>query len=164
MSTNIIHPFPPVYDSRSKLLILGTLPSPKSRDGGFYYGHPQNAFWRVLAAVFEAPVPIAIAEKTAFLLEHNIAIWDVLRSCDISGANDASIKNPIANNFTAMLGGSEIRAVFTNGAKASELYTRLCYKKTRLPALPLPSTSPANRRYYDFDGLVAAYSAIKVYL
>lgn len=160
----IVHPFAPIYDSRSKILILGTIPSPKSREAYFYYGHPQNNFWRVLAAVLNTSVPCSIQEKKALLLDNKIALWDVLHSCDISGADDGSIKNPVPNDFSEVLRGSQISAVFANGTKAAKLYMDSCYKKTGLRAVCLPSTSPANRRYYNFDKLVSEYMVIKEFL
>ena len=164
LAITITHPFGPVYDAQSKILILGTMASPKSREYGFFYGHPQNNFWRVLANVMTARLPDSIEEKKKFLLENNIAVWDVLHSCEISGADDSSIKNPVVNNFAEILAKSKIKTIFTTGAKATELYKRYCTKNTEIPTKYLPSTSPANRKYYNFDGLVKEYSIIKNYL
>ena len=160
----VTHPFEPVYNAQSKILILGTMASPKSREYGFFYGHPQNNFWRVLAKVFDASLPESIEEKTRFLLKNNIALWDVLHSCQISGADDGSIKNPVVNDFSEIIGNSEIKAVFTTGMTAAKIYNKYCAGKTGIPAVYLPSTSPANRKYYDFDGLLKEYSVIKNYL
>jgi len=160
----ITHPFEPVYNAQSKILILGTMASPKSREYGFFYGHPQNNFWRVLAEVMNARLPDSIDAKKKFLLENKIAVWDVLHSCEISGADDGSIKNPVVNDFTEIFAKSKIKAVFTTGAKATGLYNKYCAGKTGFPAVYLPSTSPANRKHYDFDGLVKEYSIIKDYL
>ena len=160
----ITHPFEAVYDAQSKILILGTMASPKSREYGFFYGHPQNNFWRVLSKVMTARLLDSIEEKKKFLLGNNIAVWDVLHSCEISGADDSSIKNPVVNDFTEILAKSKIKAVFTTGAKATELYKKYCAEKTGIPAVYLPSTSPANRKYYNFDGLVKEYGIIKNFL
>ena len=160
----ITHPFNPVYNKQSKILILGTMASPKSREYGFFYGHPQNNFWRVLAVVFGVEPLSTIENKKEFLLEHNIAVWDVLHSCQISKADDGSIKNPVVNYFTGILSESDIKTVFTTGTAATKIYNKYCAEKTGITAIYLPSTSPANRRYYDFDLLVKEYSVIKQYL
>lgn len=140
----ISHPLKPIYDAQSKVLILGSFPSPKSREIGFYYGHPQNRFWRILQEVFQAPVGDDATSKTAFLQQHHLAIWDVLASCDIVGASDSSIKNPVGNDFSAILATADIKAVFTTGKKAHALYQKHCYPHTRIPAQVLPSPSAAN--------------------
>ena len=141
---SIVHTIEPVWDSESRVLILGTLPSPKSREAGFYYGHPQNRFWRVLALLFGEEIPPAAGEKRRFLLRHKIALWDVLQSCEIIGAGDSSIKNPLVNDLVPMLAQSKIAAVFTTGVTAAKLYQKYCLPRTGLPAIALPSTSPAN--------------------
>jgi len=160
----ITHPFEPVYDSQSKILILGTMASPKSREYGFFYGHPQNNFWRVLANIFDVKLPESIEEKKRFLFENHIAVWDVLYSCQISGADDGSIKNPVVNDFSGILANSKIQTIFTTGKTATKIYNKYCFGKTGIFAIYLPSTSPANRKYYDFDGLVKEYNIIKEYL
>ena len=160
----ITHPFEPVYNASSKILILGTMASPKSREYGFFYGHPQNNFWRVLANIFNVKLPETIDDKKSFLLGNNIAVWDVLHSCEISGADDNSIKNPVVNDFFEILANSQIKAVFTTGMTATKIYNKYCAEKTGIPAIYLPSTSPANRKYYDFGGLVNEYGVIKKYL
>lgn len=157
------HTFKPIYDDQSKVLILGTMPSPKSRENGFYYGHPQNRFWRVLADIFNDELPRTNEEKLSFVQQHHIALWDVLASCEIKGAEDSSIKNPIPNDFTQILEGSSIQAVFTTGKKASDLYMKYCYPKTNIPCIPLPSSSPANRRVSD-EQLKQEYSQILNYI
>ena len=111
----IQHPFPPLYDSDSRILILGSFPSIKSREGQFFYHHPQNRFWRVLAAVLDVPIPNTIAEKSAMLHEHHIALWDVIASCEITDSSDSSIRNVVPNDLTPILDGSNIQAVFCNG-------------------------------------------------
>ncbi len=153
------HTLSPIYDKNSKVLILGTMPSPKSREVGFYYGHPQNRFWKVLADIFNE----TIEDKIAFLQEHQLALWDVLKSCEIQGAEDASIKNPIPNDFTQLLEEANIQAIFTTGKKATDLYMKYCYPKTNIPAIGLPSTSSANRRI-SYDQLKEEYSKILSYL
>ena len=160
----IIHPFGPVYDSQSKILMLGTMASPKSREYGFFYGHPQNNFWRVLANIFDVKLLENIEEKKKFLLENKIAVWDVLHSCEISGADDGSIKNPVVNDFTEILAKSKIKTVFTTGKTATKIYNKYCFEKTKIPAVYLPSTSPANRKDYNFESLVEEYHIIKKYL
>lgn len=141
---HIRHSFAPVYDENSEILILGSLPSVKSREQGFYYGHPQNRFWKVLAAVFGCPVPESTEEKKQMLLAHRVALWDVIESCDIVGSSDGSIKNVTPADIGAVLEKTTIRAVYANGKKAESLYRKYIYPKTKVPAVPLPSTSPAN--------------------
>lgn len=143
-SEKLIHTFSPVYDQQSKVLILGTFPSVKSREQNFYYGHPQNRFWKLLAALTKAPVPTSIEEKKAFLLEHRIAIWDVIASCEIVGSSDSSIKDVVPNDVAGLLGKTNIKAVFANGAKAYDLYQKYIYKSCGVDCWKLPSTSPAN--------------------
>lgn len=154
------HPFPPVWDAQSRLLILGTFPSVQSRAQSFYYGHPQNRFWRVLAAVYRSPVPQSVAEKTTFLHLHHIALWDVLQSCSIRGSSDASIRHPVANDLSPLLLRAPIDAIFTNGKKAAELYARYCMPATGRPAIALPSTSPANAAH-SLEALVARWSILQ---
>lgn len=140
----IQHPFPPLYDSNSRILILGSFPSIKSREGQFFYHHPQNRFWRVLAAVLDVPIPNTIAEKSAMLHEHHIALWDVIASCEIIGSSDSSIRNVIPNDLTPILDGSNIQAVFCNGTASYQYYQKYTRAKTGFDAVKLPSTSPAN--------------------
>ena len=141
---HLTHTFEPVFDKDSKLLILGSFPSVKSRENNFYYGHPQNRFWKMLAQIFETEVPQTIDEKKAFLLEHHIAVWDVIESCTIIGSSDSSIKDVVVNDFSKVLENSEIETIYVNGGKAYELYHRYAEKQTGIPAIKLPSTSPAN--------------------
>ncbi len=157
------HPIPPVWNAGSCVLILGTMPSPKSREQGFYYAHPQNRFWQVLAALFEEPVPQGTQQRRAFALRHGIAMWDVLASCEICGAADSSIRDPIANDIASLLAQTKIRAVFTTGMTAFRLYQRLCLPQTGLPAIALPSTSPANCRM-SFNALCDEYQKILPHL
>lgn len=145
-STHVIHEIEPVYDKNSRVLLLGTMPSPKSRETGFFYGHPQNRFWKVLALLFDEPTPETIEEKRDLCLRHHIALWDVVSSCDIEGASDASIKNAKPNDLAQILNAAPIQAVFTTGTKAGQLYKKLCEPVTSVPCTVLPSTSPANSR------------------
>ena len=158
--TGVVHPFPPVYDASSRVLILGTMPSPVSRAEAFYYAHPRNRFWPVIAAVFDEPPPLSKEYRIRFALERRIAIWDVLASCVIAGAADHTIKSPEPNDFAPLLRAAKITRVFTTGNKAYALYTRLCLPRTGLAATQLPSTSPANQRM-SFADLVTAYRVIK---
>lgn len=144
---HVTHEFGPVYDSASKILILGSLPSVKSREQQFYYGHPQNRFWKVLANVLGTEqIPDNIEKKRAFLLENKVALWDVIASCDIIGSADSTIKNVKGNDMRVILDAADIRAVFVNGAKAYELFKKYCMASAALeiPLVKLPSTSPAN--------------------
>ena len=141
---HITHEFEPIFDERSRILILGTLPSVKSREGQFYYRHPQNRFWKVLAKICKTEPPATIAEKKAMLLEHGIAIWDVVQSCDIIGSSDSSIKNVTPADLSVILRQAPVKTIFLNGGKAWDLYQKYCAGMTELPAVKLPSTSPAN--------------------
>lgn len=154
--TRLEHPIPPVWRADSRILILGSFPSPKSREQAFFYGHPRNRFWRVLAAVWETEVPRTREEKIAFLYARRIALWDVIASCSITGASDASVRDAVPNDLTPILQGADITAICTTGATAHRLYTRLIQPRTGTPAIALPSTSPANARM-SFDALVEAY-------
>lgn len=138
------HPIRPVYDENSKILILGSFPSVKSREANFFYGHPQNRFWKVLAAVFGTEVPETVDEKRAFLLEHGVAVWDVIKSCDIVGSSDSSIKNVVPNDLREILNSADIRQIFVNGKTAEQYYKKYIEKEIGRKAICLPSTSPAN--------------------
>ena len=141
---NVIHPIPPFYDQDSRVLILGSFPSVRSREQMFFYGHPQNRFWKVIAAVFEEPEPRTIPEKKALLEKHHIALWDVIRSCDIEGSSDASIQNVTANDLSVILSNAKIRRIFVNGKTAEKYYVKYTEPITKTKAVCLPSTSPAN--------------------
>lgn len=158
----IEHTIAPVYDNHSKILILGTMPSPKSREFGFYYSHPQNRFWRVISSLYGEPLPLTVEEKKALVLRHRIALWDVLKSCKIEGADDGSIKDPVPNNISGLMAQTGISQVFTTGGKAAALYKRFCSASAG-NAIALPSTSPANCRHYDFERLKSAYEIIIQY-
>lgn len=151
--------FGPLYDAQSEVLVLGSIPSPKSRELKFYYGHPQNRFWRVVAAVLEAPVPESIEEKTAMMLQHHIALWDALSECDIVGASDASIRNPVPTDIAGLLEKTRITRIFCTGASAHKYYEKYQFPKTGIHAVKLPSTSPANCAV-SFEKLVLYYREI----
>lgn len=156
---HITHEFPPLYDADCETLILGSIPSPKSREQAFYYGHPQNRFWRVLAAVLDEPVPQTLEEKKHLALSHHIALWDSLEECDIRGASDASVKNPVATDIPWLLTKTKIRRIYTTGAAAYSYYQKLNYPRTGIAAVRLPSTSPANCAV-SLDRLIEAYRVI----
>ena len=158
------HTFPPFYSADSRVLLLGSMPSPKSRENGFYYGHPQNRFWKVLAAVLKKELPVSNQEKMNFLTESRIALWDVLASCDIEGADDGSIRNPVPNDIGKVLREADIQAVFTTGGAAQRYYRKFCLPQTKVEAIALPSTSPANCRHYDLEKLIMAYQVIRRYI
>lgn len=142
--SHVEHTFLPVYDKNSRVLILGSFPSVKSREQNFYYGHPQNRFWKVIAGLAQEKVPETIEEKKELLLANRIAVWDVIASCDIVGSSDSSIKNVVVNDFERILKESSIRAIYANGTKAYELYRKYAFAKTNREIRKLPSTSPAN--------------------
>ena len=155
--SHLSHGFLPVYDERSEVLILGSFPSVKSREQGFYYGHPQNRFWKVVAALCDEPVPVTIEEKKAMLLRHHIAIWDVIDSCDIIGSSDSSIKNVVPADIAGLLVKTKIERIFANGKTAGKLYEKYVKELTRKEITVFPSTSPANAAC-SFDKLVMLWS------
>mgnify|MGYP004505013503 FL=1 len=155
----VFHTLNPVFDKNSRVLILGSFPSPASREIGFYYGHKQNRFWRVLSEILGEPVPPSAEDKTKLLLKRKIALWDVIYSCEINGASDVSIKNAVPNDFSVITSAANIKQVFTTGKTAAALYRRF----TGQDAFALPSPSPANCAA-SLDTLVAAYRAILDYL
>ena len=138
------HPIPPLYDEHSEILILGSFPSVKSREAMFFYGHPQNRFWKVISAVYEHEEPKTIDEKRQFLLSNHIALWDVIASCDIEGSADSTIKNVQANDLSSILTTANIRQIFVNGKTAERYYNRYIRPTIDCQAICLPSTSPAN--------------------
>ena len=157
---HIRHGFEPVYDARSRILILGTLPSVKSREQQFYYGHPQNRFWKVLAGVVkETEVPASVMEKKQLLLKHRIAIWDVIAECDIIGSSDSSIKNVVPADLTRILKAAPIQGIYANGAKAYDLYMKYSYEKIGREISKLPSTSPANATF-QMDRLLSVWGSM----
>lgn len=151
-----LHEFPPVWDTESKVLILGSFPSVKSREEGFFYGHPRNRFWDVLAAALSCGKPGNINEKKEMLLENHIALWDVVASCEIKGSSDSSIRHVIPNDFTEILRESQIKNIFANGQTAGKLYHKYVEQKTGIPATVLPSTSPANAAW-QLERLISYY-------
>lgn len=141
------HLIEPIYDKDSKILILGSFPSVKSREANFFYHHPQNRFWRVLAAVYQDIVPEEIADKKAFLKRHQIALWDVIASCNIKGSSDSSISDVEVNDLNMIIANSSVKHIYTNGNLADKLYHRYFDTIIDLPVTKLPSTSPANAAY-----------------
>jgi len=160
---HVAHPIPPIYDKDSRILILGSFPSVKSREGCFFYHHPQNRFWKVLASVLEQPVPDTIEEKTQFLLKNHIAVWDVIASCTIEGSSDSSIRHVVPNDFSAILETAPIGQIFCNGGTAHQYYRKYQEKTVGKHALRLPSTSPANAAW-SLERLKPEWSAILEYL
>lgn len=159
-----VHPIEPLYDERSEILILGSFPSVKSREAGFFYGHPQNRFWRVMARICGCETPGTVQDKKKMLLENRIALWDVIHSCEIVGSSDSSIKNVIPNDLTEILEKADIRHIFVNGKKAEALYQKYIEKETSIHASVLPSTSPANAMWSE-DRLFEEWKAkIRIYL
>ncbi len=150
------HPIAPVFNENSRILILGSFPSVKSREAGFFYGHPQNRFWKVVSAVCGKAVPVTIEEKCKLLLDNQIAVWDVIKSCDIIGSSDSSIKNVVANDLNVILAKADIKKIFVNGKKAEELYKKYIEPITGRKAICLPSTSPANAAW-SLEKLIAAW-------
>lgn len=157
--THVIHEIPPVYNKNSEILILGSFPSVKSREGQFFYHHKQNRFWKVLSAVVNDVLPETVDEKKEFLLRNHIAVWDVIASCDIEGSSDSSIKNAVPNNFSDILKAAPIRQIYTNGGTAYKLYHKYCEKMTGIKAVKLPSTSHANASY-SLDRLIGKWKII----
>lgn len=157
--THVIHKIPPVYNKNSQILILGSFPSVKSREGRFFYHHKQNRFWKVLSTIVNDVLPETIDEKKDFLLKIHIAVWDVIASCDIEGSSDSSIKNAVPNDFSDILKAAPIRKIYTNGGTAYKLYHKYCEKVTGIKAMKLPSTSPANASY-SLDRLISEWKVI----
>ena len=141
---SVTHTFEPIFNNESKVLILGTFPSVKSREQQFYYGHPQNRFWRMLAAVYAEDAPESIAEKTSLLLRHHLALWDVIANCEIDGSADASVREAVPVDIVRITDRAHITRVLCNGKLAGTLYARHLQPIMGIPALVLPSTSPAN--------------------
>ena len=157
----MLHSFEPVWNAQSHILILGSFPSVRSRKIGFYYGHPQNRFWRVLARVYEADaIPQTTEERRAFVLQRRIALWDSIYSCEITGSSDASIRNAVPNDLLALLAQTSIQQIYCNGRRSYELYCRFCEKRTGLSAVLLPSTSAANAAW-SVNRLTDAWQVIR---
>ncbi len=155
----IKHPFPPLFDKNSKILILGSFPSVKSREQMFFYGHPKNRFWKVISGVFGEKTPETIDEKKELILRNNLALWDVLASCEIEGSADSSIKNAVANDLTPIFEGAKIEKIFVNGKTAEKYYNKYIKLDTKKEAICLPSTSPANAAWSEAR-LIDAWSVI----
>ena len=156
----IVHPIDPVFDTNSRILILGSFPSVKSRESGFFYGHPQNRYWKVLSAVFEEECPETIPEKKAFLLRNHIAAWDVIHSCEITGSSDSSIRNVTVNDLGMILRAAAIREIYVNGKTAEKMYRKYTEPVLGRPCTVLPSTSPANAAW-NLDRLTEAWRVIR---
>ena len=159
-TSNIIHPFPPLFDENSKTLILGSFPSVKSRKSMFFYGHPQNRFWKVLAQLFNEKLPENIDEKKSLVLRHDLALWDSIHSCTIMGSSDSSVKDVVPNDITEIIQNSQINRIFCNGNLSYKMYMKYIFPETKITAVKLPSTSPANAAY-SLDRLVSEWNIIK---
>ena len=159
----LVHEFPPIYDSRSRLLILGSFPSVRSREENFYYGHPQNRFWKLIARICHADIPTTTEEKKALCLLNGIALWDVIESCEIEGSSDSSIKNVAVSDLSVILDNCSIEQIFVNGTAAYKLYVKYQQKETGKTAVKLPSTSSANAAW-SFDRLYGEWRVIGKYI
>ena len=157
MTQRLIHPFGPLYDENSRVLILGSFPSVKSREQNFFYGHPQNRFWKVIAALFGQDVPKTIPEKRQLILSNGLALWDSIASCVITGSSDASIRDVRANDLRVILDNSPIERICCNGQKSHEMYRKYIQNGIGREAVCLPSTSPANAQF-SLEKLIAAWS------
>ena len=154
------HPIPPFFDERSTVLVLGSFPSVKSREAGFFYGHPRNRYWMVVAAVFGSAPLKTLAEKKTFLRNNHIAMWDTIQSCTITGSSDSSIRDVVPNDLDCILKAAPIRAIFCNGTTSYNLYMKYIYPKTGRKAVKMPSTSPANAAW-SLPRLIDAWQALK---
>ena len=155
-----IHPIPPLYSKDSRVLILGSFPSVKSREESFFYGHPQNRFWKVIAALFGCDVPINTQQKASLIIENRLALWDVIASCEITGSSDSSIKRVVPNNIGAIINESNIERIFVNGKTAEKYYKKYLEKAVGIKATVLPSTSPANAAV-SLQELIESWSVIR---
>ncbi len=155
----IQHPFPPLFNADSSVLILGSFPSVKSREALFFYGHPQNRFWRVIAALHGESVPQTIEEKKRLILSHSLALWDSIASCDIAGSSDASIRNAVPTDLSEILRNSRVSRIYCNGAQSHRIYCKYQLARTGIEAVRLPSTSPANAAC-SFEQLLEAWRVI----
>ena len=156
----IVHPIPPLYDENSRILILGSFPSVKSREAAFFYGHPQNRYWAVVARILGVNKPETVEEKRELMLKNGIAMWDVIASCEIKGSSDSSIENVTANDLSVILDNSKVKKIFVNGKTAEKYYKKYTYPKTKIKATRLPSTSPANAAW-SIDRLVEEWKIIE---
>ena len=160
MNTVLYHPFGPLYNKESRVLILGSFPSVKSREQNFFYGHPQNRFWKVIAALYEQPMPQTIEEKKQLILDNRLALWDSIASCEITGSSDSSIRNARANDINVILESCNIEKIYCNGRKSHELYRKYIEPATGRTAVCLPSTSPANAQW-SLEKLIGAWAEIR---
>lgn len=156
----IVHPIPPLYDSQSRILILGSFPSVKSREAMFFYGHPQNRFWPLTARLFGEDIPTNIEEKKALALRHHIALWDSIHSCTIVGSSDSSVRDVVPNDLSVILDNSRVERIFCNGALSHKMYMKYIFPSTGIEAVKLPSTSPANASF-GMDRLIEEWEIIK---
>lgn len=156
------HTFEPIFDKNSEILVLGSFPSVKSRENNFYYAHPQNRFWRVVASVYSCPVPKTVEEKKNMLLSNKIAVWDVIKSCEITGSADSTIKSVIPNDLSEILSVADIKKIYANGKTAQSLYNKYIKKNTGFDIISLPSTSPANA-VYSLEKLIKEWKIINEY-
>ena len=156
----LIHPIDPVFDKDSRILILGSFPSVKSRESGFFYGHPQNRFWKVTSAVFDEKEPESIEEKRAFLLRNHIAVWDVIKTCRIRGSSDASIEDAEVNDLSRILNYSSITKIYVNGKTAERLYRKYMKVIYERDCIVLPSSSPANAAW-SLERLIESWRCIR---
>lgn len=160
----IVHPVKPIYDKNSEILILGTFPSVKSREAEFFYAHPQNRFWKVMARICGQKTPKSVEEKTKMILKNHFALWDVIKSCEITGSADSSIKNVVPADLSEILKTAKIKQIFVNGRKAEQLYIKFLEKDTGMKAVALPSTSPANAAWSEdrlFEFWNSAINSVK---
>lgn len=157
---NITHPFPPLYDENSRTLILGSFPSVKSREAMFFYGHPQNRFWKLIAELYGEDVPSTIEEKSSLVLRHRLALWDSIHSCTITGSSDSSVRDVVPNDISGIIRNSKIERIFCNGALSHKMYMKFIFPSTGIEARKLPSTSPANAAY-SLERLAREWSVIK---
>ena len=156
----VVHPFPPLFSENSRSLILGSFPSVKSREAMFFYGHPQNRFWKVIAAVYGAEVPVTLEQKTDLILGSGLALWDSIQSCVIRGSSDSSVRDVVPNDLSVILKGSRVDRIFCNGALSCKMYTKYILPQTGIEAIKLPSTSPANAAF-SLERLIEEWSIIK---
>ncbi len=157
---SITHPFPPLYNENSETLILGSFPSVKSREAMFFYGHPRNRFWKVISEVFGEIEPNSIEEKKSLILRNNLALWDSIRSCTITGSSDSSVKDVVPNDISEILKNSKVNRIFCNGTLSYKMYMKYIYPDIKIEALKLPSTSPANAAF-SLERLVAQWGIIR---
>ena len=156
----IVHPIPPLFDQNSKKLILGSFPSIKSREAMFFYGHPQNRFWRLIAMIYGEDAPLSTEEKSKLILKHNLALWDSIKTCTITGSADSSVKDVVPNDLSVILNGSRVTEIYCNGALSYNLYMKYSFPTTGIAAQKLPSTSPANAAY-SIERLYESWKIIK---